>query len=292
MKTSPLLELVRPMNCAITGVAVLIGAVVTIGSTTGSLNVPLLLLTIPFLAAAFVAGGGNAINDYIDRGADKVNRPKRPIPSGKIKAKDALNWSRGLFIIGIAFSAFVGVYCFALAAINSLVLIAYSWVLKRRGLVGNLSIGYLVGSSLLFGGFAAYFLYDAPLPAELLLLVLMAALSTVGRELVKGIQDMPGDKKMKLGTFPLKHGAENAAMLAIVFMAAAIAIAPVPYFLGIFGWEYLALVAVSIAAFVAAAGIITRSQDTKSAGLASLGCKVGMALGLLAFLAGAFINML
>jgi len=289
MKAYPLLELIRPVNCAITGVAVLIGAFVNIGYT----NVQIWPLAFAFLAAALVAGGGNAINDYVDQKIDKVNRPGRPIPSGKIKAGRALEWGQALFIIGISLSAFAGIYCFALAAINSIVLIAYSWVLKRHGLAGNIAIGYLTGSALIFGGFAAYFYYGSSLlPAEILLLALMAGLSTVGRELIKGIQDMPGDRKVKLGTFPLKHGAGKAAALAIVFMAAAMAISPVPYLLGIFGWEYLALVAVSIAAFVAAAVAIARGRDTKAAGRASLGCKAGMALGLLAFLAGAFVKLL
>jgi geranylgeranylglycerol-phosphate geranylgeranyltransferase len=289
MKSSPLLVLARPLNCAITGVAVLIGVVVAIGR----LRVEVWPLLIPFLAAAIVAGGGNAINDYFDRTADRINRPDRPIPSGAIKAERALEWSQAFFVLGIGLSAFAGLYCFALAIINSIVLVTYSWRIKRRGLMGNLTIGYLVGSSFLFGGLAAYSLYDASLlPAELLLLVLMAALSTVGRELIKGIQDMPGDRKMKLKTFSLKHGAGKAATLAIVFMAAAIAISPIPYFIGIFGQLYLMLVAVSIAAFVAAAAIIARGRDVKSAGQASLACKAGMALGLLAFLVGAFTTML
>jgi 4-hydroxybenzoate polyprenyltransferase len=75
-------------------------------------------------------------------------------------------------------------------------------------------------------------------------------------------------------------------------MAAAIAISPIPYFLGIFGQWYLMLVAVSIAAFIDAAVIIARGRDVKSAGQASLACKAGMALGLLAFLVGAFTKML
>jgi hypothetical protein len=56
--------------------------------------------------------------------------------------------------------------------------------------------------------------------------------------------------------------------------------------------QYLVLVAVSIAAFVVAAAAIALGRDVKSAGRASLACKAGMALGLLAFLVGAIINML
>ncbi|MEW6222751.1 MAG: geranylgeranylglycerol-phosphate geranylgeranyltransferase [Candidatus Hadarchaeota archaeon] len=284
---SPTLELARPLNCAITGLAVVIGSAVAIGP----LRVLFWPLIIPFMAAAIVAAGGNAINDYFDWKIDKVNRPGRPIPSGRLTAEEALKRAQALFAVGVFLSAFLGFFALALAAANSLVLVAYSWRLKRRGLVGNLAIGYLTGSTFLFGSFAANFLFGTPLiSAELSVLALMAGLSTVGRELIKGIQDMPGDKKMGLKTFPLEHGARKAAALAIVFILAAVAVSPVPYFLGIFGWAYLALVAVSIAAFIAAVLIIAGGK--RSAGRASLACKVGMALGLLAFLAGAVVRIL
>lgn len=283
------LELVRPINCLLTGVAVLIGAVVAIGR----LDLPGLVLIPAFAAAALVAAGGNAINDYFDREIDRVNRPKRPIPSGRIKASEALVVAQVLFVLGVAFTVFLNVYCVLLAGLNSLVLAFYAHGLKRRGLVGNITIGYLVGSTFLFGGLATETLRAGPIiPTELLVLVLMAALSTAGRELIKGIQDMQGDRELKFKTFPLVHGAAKAAALAIGFIGAAMALSPLPYLQGIFGWQYLVLVAVSIAAFIAAAGIIARSREPESAGRASLACKVGMGLGLLAFLAGVFSKLM
>ena len=288
MRISPMLELIRPINCLLAGVAVLIGAVVTLGRLDMPGRIPLLA----FAVAALVAAGGNAINDYFDRKIDKINRPQRPIPSGRIRASEALMTAQLLFALGIVFSVFLNVYCVLLAAFNSLVLASYAWGLKRRGLTGNLSIGYLVGSTFLFGGLATGIPQNGPLiPNELLILVFMAALSTVGRELIKGIEDMRGDRKLGFRTFPLRHGAGKAAALAIGFIGAAIAISPLPYVLDIFGWAYLALVVPSIAAFIAAAAIIVRSRNPKAAGRASLACKIGMGLGLLAFLAGVLAKL-
>ncbi|MFH1821314.1 MAG: geranylgeranylglycerol-phosphate geranylgeranyltransferase [Methanobacteriota archaeon] len=278
------LELVRPLNCLFTGVAVIIGAVVTFGGP----DVQWVVLAPSFAAAALVAAGGNAINDYYDREIDGINRPERPIPSGRMNAKTARNIAGLLFVIGISLTVFLNLYCFALAALNSLVLTLYAWRLKRKGLSGNIAIGYLVGSSFLFGGLATISTMGrAILPNELLVLVLMAALSTVGRELIKAIQDMQGDQKLGLRTFPLTHGAGKAAVVSAIFIAAAIVLSPLPYLLGIFGWYYLATVAISIAAFIAAVMIIAYSQERMAAKRASLACKVGMGLGLLAFLLGA-----
>lgn len=287
-RLSPTLELVRPINCLLAGVAVLIGVIVT----AGRWDLPGMTILSPYVVAIFVAAGGNAINDYFDRDIDKVNRPKRPIPSGRISASEALSTAQILFIIGIMMAVFINVYCVILAALNSLVLVIYSWGLKRQGLVGNLSIGYLVGSTFLFGGLASGIPENGLIvPSELLVLVLMAALSTIGRELIKDIEDMRGDRKLKFKTFPLRHGARKAAILAIGFIAVAIAISPLPYLLGIFGIAYLALLVPSVVAFIVAAVIIARGQDPKYAKRASLACKVAMGLGLLAFLAGVVANV-
>ena len=282
VRLPPTLELARPINCLLTGAAVLIGAIIA----AGNLNMTWQALIPSLLAAAFVAAGGNAINDYTDQGIDRINRPNRPIPSGRITASRALITSQVLFIVGIAFALFLNLYCLMLASLNSLVLVLYAWKLKRRGLVGNLSIGYLVGSTFLFGGLATAGLL---IPSELLILVLMASLSTVGRELIKAIEDMKGDRKLGFKTFPLRHGVGKAAVLAVVFIGAAIAISPLPYLLGIFEWQYLAVVIVSIAAFLAAVGMISQSREPKATTKASLACKIGMGLGLLAFMVGALV---
>lgn len=279
---SSVLELVRPVNCALSGGAVVIaGAIAASGAT-----VPGHVYLVAFFVAAIVAAGGNAINDYFDREIDKVNRPDRPIPSKRIAPDRALKTAQSLFIAGILLSILlVNVYCFFLAALNSLVLVLYSGFFKRRGLPGNISIGYLVGSTFLFGGLSTrVYAAGTLISMSLLILVLMAALSTMGRELIKAIEDMPGDKKMGFKTLPLEHGHRVAAVLAVVFILAAIMLSPIPYIQGIFGDYYLYLLVPSIASFLAACATILAGP--KRAGVASLGCKIGMGLGLFAFLAG------
>jgi len=275
-------ELVRPLNCLLAGLAVLIGVFIA-GEATWIYWQPrdMIQAALAFAAAALITGAGNTVNDYFDRNIDKVNRPDRPIPSGRIKAPEALAISQTLFVIGIFLTVFVNVACVLLAALNSLILALYAAGLKRRGFAGNLAIGYLVGSTFLFGGLVIGEVQAAGILAA------MAALSTVGRELIKGIEDMRGDRASGLSTFPLRYGARKAAALAAAFIAAAIVLAPLPRILDIFGPVYLWVVAASIIAFVWSAALILKSQKPKAAGSASLGCKIAMGLGMLAFLAGA-----
>ncbi len=274
-----MLELVRPLNCLLAGFAVLIGAVVAGG---GELPYA---AGMAFAVAVLASGAGNAVNDYFDKDIDAVNRPHRPIPSGRLSARTAVILASCLFGASVVLASLINLPCLALAALNSAVLFTYSLELKRRGLAGNLAIGYLVRSTFLFGGLAVGEI------SVVGILAIMAALSTVGRELIKGIEDMRGDRELGLKTFPLRYGAGKAAVLAICFIGAAIAISPLPYVLEIFGWTYLALVIPSIVAFIAAAAIIVRSRKPEAAGRASLACKIAMGLGLLAFLAGVLAKL-
>jgi len=271
------LELVRPHNCVLAGVAVLVGMIVAVASR----DIPRPQALFAFAVAVLICGGGNAINDYCDRKIDAINRPGRPIPSGRLEASHALVMGRSLFMMGVLLAIPLGAPCIVLAILNSMVLAFYAAELKRLGLVGNLTVGYLVGSTFLFGGLAVKKLQAVSILAA------MAALSTVGRELIKDVEDMRGDRKIGLKTFPLHHGPRAAAALAIVFIAAAIALSPLPYLLKLFGEVYLALVMISVLIFIGAAVIVAGSQKPRAVGLASLACKVGMGIGLIAFLVGA-----
>lgn len=289
MRLPATLELVRPHNCLLAGLAVLIGAIIATGGSP-----PWLAAAFAFAAAAAICAGGNAINDYCDRKIDAINRPERPIPSGRLGARQVLAMGRDLFIAGIILTIPLGPSCIVLAIVNSVVLALYAAELKRHGLIGNLIVGYLVGSTFLFGGLVVSEIERVGVLSLAVgelravgILAAMAALSTVGRELIKDIEDMRGDRKIGLKTFPLRHGTRAAASLAIAFVAAALTLSPMPYVLGLFGSAYIVLVSISALAFISASVTIVRSQKSRSAGRASLLCKVAMGFGLLAFLVGA-----
>jgi len=281
------IELTRPWNCILAGLGVLVGGFIA-GESIGIAwsQADMIRMALAFAAAALVTGGGNAINDYCDRKIDKVNRPGRPIPSGRIKDHEALTISQILFMLGIIATIFINVWCVLLAFANAIALVLYAAEFKRCGLAGNAVIGYLVGSTFLFGGLVIGEL------SAVGILAAIAGFSTVGRELIKDIEDMPGDRKLKMDTFPLRHGARKAAALVTAFIIAAVVLSPVPYLQRIFHWQYLIPLAASISAFICAAAVVLWDQKPTSAGYASLGCKIAMGLGLLAFLIGTLELML
>ena len=179
----PWLEIIRPLNCTMSGLAAVIGAFLVT-----SIFAPQILLS--FIAVFLITAAGNVINDYVDLESDRINRPSRPIPSRRISRQNALIFAIILFLAGILTAVLLNnTICLIIALVNSALLVVYSTHLQNKVLLGNLTVAYLASSTLLFGGAAAG---DITLP---LLLMLLAGLATFSREIVKDLEDLQGDRQ-------------------------------------------------------------------------------------------------
>lgn len=293
------LKLLRPGNAAMAAIAVMVGGFLVLGRA-GFLGGPLAGLALAMAAAFLITGAGNAINDYFDLESDRVNRPRRPIPSGQVGRKSALAFSIMLFLMGIALSGFINWACFAIAIINSLLLVEYSHALQDKILVGNIAVSYLVGSTFLFGGAAM------GNPALPLLFMFLAALSNLGREIVKGLEDLEGDrlkflKKLASGIrgvaerFGLRQGRagimheKRITIVAGISLLLAIFVSPLPYLLGMLGISYLAVLIPADFLFALAMALLTRASGKKHFHKISMVIKLGMFLGLMAFIVGVLV---
>ena len=177
----------------------------------------------------------------------------------------------------LAFS--INPICGSIALFNSLLLIFYAKTLKGTPLLGNLSIGYLTGSTFLFG--ASVFGYGGL--KALFVLFLLAALAITAREIVKDIEDMEGDKMEGADTLPLRIGAKKASYLAVFIGFLAVFLSPLPYLMSVLGLRYLYLVLLADLGFFAAIyQILVRNNPAKSSKM----FKIAMFFALLAFIAG------
>lgn len=288
MSASPntYLELMRYQNCLMAGLAAIIGTVIAfniLGSENPNLyssgSFPYLESGLVFLAVFLISGAGNAINDYFDVKIDSINRPERPIPSGRVKSRDALYFSCALFMLGTLLAFSINPICGGIALFNSLLLIFYAKTLKGTPFLGNLSIGYLTGSTFLFG--ASVFGFEGL--RALSVLFLLAALAITAREIIKDIEDMEGDQIEGADTLPLRIGAKNSGYLAVFIGLLAVLFSPLPYFMGLLGTRYLYVVLLADLSFFAAIyQILGRNDPTKSSKM----FKIGMFFALIAFIAG------
>lgn len=104
------------------------------------------------LASTCLYAAGMALNDYADRGIDAVERPERPIPSGRISPGAALATAAGLTVAGLGLSAVGGGRSTVLLGLPLAASIwAYDLAAKRHPVTGALSMGLCRGLDVLMG---------------------------------------------------------------------------------------------------------------------------------------------
>src|SRR4026209_1151734 len=120
------LQLLRPANVATALADVLAGfAIAGLGNRAALPCLP------PAPARPYAAG--IVLNDVFDREIDRLERPERPIPSGRIRTSHAAILGAGLLVLGVgAASAAYTTALFVALAIAVCVLLYDAWD-KRHG---------------------------------------------------------------------------------------------------------------------------------------------------------------
>lgn len=259
------MKILRPLNGVMSAFAVYVASVIA-----GAALYPSIPVILGMLSVFLITSAGMVINDYFDVVADRVNKPHRPLPSGRIRMKAALAYSMILFVAGIFLSFFINKECFMVAVFASLILLIYPVKLKKIMLVGHLSISLLVAMNFVFGGLIA----GNYLPT--IMLAVLAFLSNTGREIFKTIEDAMGDRHAGITTMPIKHGVVRARMAASFFIMAAVITSFAPLFVSGFGVVYLFFIVITDIVFIAAIAA-PKNLNSKI-------CKFAMFVAMLAFL--------
>ncbi len=225
MTTSPargLLSLLRMPYWLMTGGLSLLTAF----AITKSIIAPEQIVLI-FFSMAFITSAGFAINDYFDRESDAVIKPKRPIPAGALTLKQVIAVSSLLFAVGLIMSYFINWLSFTIIAADSLLLLLYSYLVKRKsGFAANILVGILTGTAFMFG--------QATVQNEITLASLSLypiAFGTIGGNVLRDILSLEGDSKVGYPTLPQKVGSVSAAKVGALFFLLTGLLAPLPYFI-------------------------------------------------------------
>jgi 4-hydroxybenzoate polyprenyltransferase len=135
----------------LTALAITKGDFSNVQLLTGSTNIVEISLLI-FFSMACITSAGFAINDFFDKESDAVIKPKRPLPAGALSLKQVVGVSTALFVVGLVLAAFINWLSFAILAVDSAVLVAYSGLVKRKsGFVANILVGLLTGTAFMYG---------------------------------------------------------------------------------------------------------------------------------------------
>lgn len=277
---NPYVKLIRPLNCTMGGLGVFIAVLIGIGLNVLQFWFEVIIAVITVFI--FMAGA-NALNDYFDRNVDKINHPERPIPSRKISAGSALNFSIAALIASVVLSFLLSMTSVLIVISAAMLIVLYEIRYKHKGLIGNMIISLLVGLIFIFGG-SVVSEYQLNI-----ILAVMAVFANLGREIVKDIEDMEGDRDRF--TLPKKIGIGPAGYTASIMIILAVVISPLPYFLELIPWvnlgagvgfHYLIIVLFADVVFMNSI-IYTKNNPKRSSAL----LKLGMLIALVAFLSTA-----
>ena len=173
------------------------------------------------LAGPFVCATSQAVNDWFDRHVDAINEPQRPIPSGRMPGRWGLYIAVLWTAVSLAVAALLGPWGFGAAAIGLVLAWAYSAPplrLKQNGWWGNAACGFsyegiawATGAAVMAGG---------SLPeARSLALAVLYSLGTHGIMTLNDFKSVDGDRRMGIGSLPVRLGEQRAARVACWTMA-------------------------------------------------------------------------
>ena len=234
-KLTTTIKLIRPVNFVITFVSVIVTALICQPHKTPGLNIFLAAF-----AASFALASGNIINDINDVEIDKINKPLRPLPSGNLTIQQAYGLYISCVFLSILISVFLNEVAMIIVLFSILLLFVYSKYLKQIPLIGNITVAFLTGLVFVFGGVVVESPTAAIVPA------IFAFLINLIREIVKDMEDVEGDSKADLVTFPIKFGLQKSKILTLIIIITLILYTFYPFLTQCYKIEYFIAVMVIV----------------------------------------------
>ncbi len=274
-------QLIRPLNSVMMGIAVVIGEVAVLGGIPTASQI-----VMGFLVSFFLTAASMVLNDYIDLEIDRINSPERPLPSGLVSCRSAFYLAVALSAAGLAAAVPFSYYGLTIAALTLSASVVYNLYAKKTGLVGNAVVAFCIAVPFLFGGVVV----TGAMDITVLTFFLLAFLSNVGREMTKGIADIEGDRTRMIKTVAITRGTGVAAAAAAFFYLVAVSLSPLPYLFGEVGIAYVPLVIVTDAGFAYSSIKILRDQSKGTALRVKNEARLWMITALMAFFFGGLMR--
>jgi len=272
-------RIMRPVNCVIVGFAVIVGAALT-GRDLSTASWFLFLQS--FLVGFFLAAGSMVINDIADKEIDTINEPARPIPSGAVTVKQAQTFAGLLAVAGFVLALLTNWQCLVIAVFSWLVFGAYSLWGKRSGFFGNLLVSVCVVVPFVYGGFA----FGKGLVTSSAVFIALAFLANTGREIIKGVVDVDGDKRKGIRTVAARFGVHFAVVAATVFYVSAVVLSVLPWILGLMSFWFLPFVLITDVGLIGSSAWLLLDSSRENARRIKNMALIWFVIGLVAFLAG------
>ena len=244
-------KLIRPLNLAVIaitmyGIAWYFEGVFDFDESLGIKSILFFLLV---LSTVMIAAAGNIINDYFDIKADLINKPERVVIGTHVKRRVAIlsHWVINFlaFSIAVYLSWKLQTYWYLFIHLLTINLLwYYSLRLKREFFIGNFLIAGLTAMVPLLVGYYYYHILgvsgietmnsdfypftEGSISNYPLLLTFaisgFAFAMNLAREIIKDMEDVEGDKKLRAKTVPIVLGIHKTKWIAGFFLSLTIII--------------------------------------------------------------------
>jgi 4-hydroxybenzoate polyprenyltransferase len=220
------LDLARPFTLVAPALGFLSGAATAIGARPPepwSAD----LLVAPIIGSAMAAvlnAGNNALNQIYDLDIDRVNKPTRPLPSGRLTIGQAWRFTSAAYVLALILAWLVAPHgpalslskrhdCFWLVAVACMCTFIYSMPplrTKRLGIWANVTIAIPRGVLLKVAGWSSV---KTIAGVEPWYIGAIFGLFLLGATTTKDFADMEGDRRGGCRTLPIQYGVRRAAWM-------------------------------------------------------------------------------
>src|SRR5262249_41721373 len=212
-------DLARPFTLVAPALGFMSGALTAVGAvprepwSAGLLVAPLLGSAM----AALLNAGNNALNQIYDLEIDRVNKPTRPLPSGRLTIPDVWWFTNSTYAIALVLAWLVAPAgrheCFWLVVIAVVCTYLYSvppFRTKRLGIWANVTIAIPRGTLLKVAGWSSV---KTIAGVEPWYIGAIFGLFLLGATTTKDFADMDGDRRGGCRTLPIQYGVRRAAWM-------------------------------------------------------------------------------
>lgn len=189
-------------------------------------------------ASVFIAAAGYIINDYFDINIDEVNKPQKLVVDRFISRRWAIAWhfmlsTGGILLTILAVPVWQKWYIVLANILCVILLWFYSTNFKKSLLIGNIVISLLTAWTILIIFFSKFSIADAVGLGEgehykffriAFLYAGFAFITSLVREAIKDMEDLPGDEKYGCRTMPVLWGLNAVKVYVAVWLIVLLAL--------------------------------------------------------------------
>lgn len=200
----------RPFTLVPPMVGIFSGSLIGYGAS--HVRFPMMPVALAVVASAVLNAASNGLNQICDLANDRINKPHRPLPSGKMSVGEAWTFVAVTYVAALAMAACVNWETFAIYSVAAIATVAYSAPpirLKRHPVGSNLIIALIRGELLKVAGWAAVSTVLASVEPWYIGFIYFVFL--LGATTTKDFADIEGDRAAGCITLPVRYGATWSA---------------------------------------------------------------------------------